>query len=442
MTSTTPAAAPSSSLERRIPLSVSLAEVQQEAQKRLVRLSKTAKMAGFRPGKVPMKVVAQTYGPQAHSDAINDVVGRAYTLALVEQKLRVAGMPSIEPVASEGSEDELKFEAIVEVYPEIACPDVSGVEIKKISCEITDADLDKTLDTLRRQRTDYVDVSRTSQKGDRVTLDFKGEIDGVAFSGGTSENFTFVLGDGSMLKEFDEAATNMKAGEKKSFPLSFPADYHGKDVAGKTATFSIRLRAVVEPKVPELDGEFAKSMGIASGDLDKLKDDVRKNLSREVTNRCKSRTKASVMAAFEQWTSFDVPKALVENEAQRLADSARQDMAARGMNMKDVPIPTDLFKDQASKRVKLGLLIGEVVKAQKLSATTEQVKAFVEEMASAYEKPDVFVNWFMGQEKQRAEAEAVVIEENVVNWVLANAKVVDEPMTVESLMMAEANQAA
>jgi len=439
--STSASNAPTSSLERRIQLSVTVAEIEQEAQKRLLRLSKTVKMAGFRPGKVPMKVVSQTYGAQAQSEAMGDVVSRAYSSAVNEQKLRVAGPPAIEPVVSEtASETTLRFEAVVEVYPEINCPKLDGVEIKRTTCEISDADVERTLETLRKQRTTFDSVGRPSEKGDRVNLDFRGEIDGVPFTGGSSENYAFVLGDGSMLKEFDEAAVGMKAGETKTFPMKFPDDYHGKDVAGKLAMFTIKIREVSAPKVPALDEEFAKSMGIASGDLGQLREDVRKNLAREVANRCKAKTKTAVMDALGQWASFEIPKALVEGESQRLAESTRQDMAARGMNVKDVPIPADLFAEQAAKRVKLGLLVGEIVKVQNLQATESQLKAFVEEMASAYEKPEAFVNWFMTQQKQRAEAEAMVIEDNVVNWALANAKVIDESVSVEGLM-AESAQA-
>jgi len=437
-TSATPTSAtiaPTSGLERRIQLSVTVAEIEQEAQKRLLRLSKTVKMAGFRPGKVPMRVVSQTYGAQAQSEAMGDVVSRAYSTAVNEQKLRVAGPPAIEPVVSENASDTtLRFEAVVEVYPEITCPSLEGIEIKKTICEITDADVERTLDTLRKQRTSFDSVDRASQKGDRINLDFKGEIDGVPFTGGSSENYAFVLGDGSMLKEFDEAAVGMKADETKTFPMKFPDDYHGKDVAGKLAMFTIKIRNVSSPKVPALDEEFAKSMGIVSGDIGQLKEDVRKNLAREVANRCKAKTKTAVMDALSQWANFEIPKSLVEGESQRLAESTRQDMAARGMNVKDVPIPADLFAEQASKRVKLGLLVGEIVKAQNLHATEAQLKAFVQDMASAYEKPEAFVNWFMTQPKQRAEAEAMVIEDNVVSWALAIAKIIDQSVSVEGLM--------
>jgi len=431
-----------SSLERRLQLTVSIAEVEHEAQKRLQRISRSVKMPGFRPGKVPMKVVAQTYGAQAQSEAMNEVIGRVYGHAVVEQKLRVAGPPSIEPAKeSSGSDQMLSFEAVVEVYPDITCPDLAGVEIKKVSCEITEADIDRTVETLRKQRTSFEDVSRVSQKGDRVMVDFIGEIDGVPFTGGSSENYSFVLGDGSMLKEFDEAATNMKSGETKTFPLQFPQDYHGKDVAGKLASFKIKIRSVGEPKMPALDEAFVKSMGIESGDLAKFREDVKKNLSREVMGRCKTKTKTAVMDALNQWASFEVPKALVQGESQRMADSTREDMTARGMNMKDVPIPADLFTEQATRRVKLGLLVGEIVRIKELRPTEAQIRSFVEELGSAYEKPDAFVNWFLDQPKQRAEAEAVVIEDNVVTWALSQAKVVDNPMTVEALM-ADAGQAA
>jgi trigger factor len=434
MTATT--TAPQNSLERRIELTVTMADVEQEAQKRLAKISRSVKMPGFRPGKVPMKVVAQSYGPQARSEAIGFVVGNVYSKAVNEQKLKVAGQPEIEPVKmqTEGEPSELKFTAIVEVYPEVQCPDLSAVEISKTTCEITEADLEKTLETLQKQRTQFSSVDRASQKGDRVALDFKGEIDGVPFTGGASENYSFVLGDGSMLKEFDEAAVGMKTGETKSFPLKFPEDYHGKEVAGKLATFSIKIRDVAEPKVPELNEGFAKSMGIESGDLAQLRADVRKNLAREVASRCKARTKSSVMDALSKFGTFDVPKALVESECERMAENTRRDLASRGMNVKDAPIPPELFKDKATERVRLGLIVGEVVVANNLRPTEEQIRAVVHEMASAYENPEQFVNWFMGQAQQRAQAEAVAIEDNVVNWALSKAKVVENAISVQTLL--------
>lgn len=442
MNSTTESKQSKSVLERRLELTVSLSDIEQEAQKRLARISKTVKMPGFRPGKVPMKVVAQTYGAQAHSEAMGDVVSRVYSSAVMEQKLRVAGPPQIEPVSREGaSETSLFFEAVVEVYPDFSVPSLSGVKIKKIACPITEEDVDRTLETLRQQRATFTTVDRPSEKGDRINLDFKGEIDGVAFTGGTSENYSFVLGDGSMLKEFDQASVGMRAGETKTFPLKFPEDYHGKDVAGKLAMFTIKIRTVAEPKVPELDDAFAKSMGVEGGDLQKLREDVRRNLEREVTNRCKSKTKTAVMDALLELVDFEVPGALIKTESERLAESTRNNLAAQGMNVKDAPIPAELFAEQARRRVRLGLLVGEIVKTNSLAATEPQVRSLVEEMAGAYEDPKAFVNWYLGQPKQRAEAEAVVIEDNVVAWALAQADVSEEAVSVKDLMTESAAKA-
>jgi trigger factor len=245
-----------------------------------------------------------------------------------------------------------------------------------------------------------------------------------------------------MLKEFDEAATGMSKGETKSFPLKFPDDYHGKEVAGNLATITKTLRDVAAPEVPELNEAFAKSLGVESGDINKLREDVEKNLRREVTARCKAKVKNSVMEALLETADFGVPKAMIETESQRLADNARKDLAARGMNVKDAPIPPELFKDQAAKRVRLGLLVAEVVKQKNLKAAEEQVRAFVEDLASSYESPGEFVNWYLGDANRRAEAEAVVIEENVVNWVLGVAKVTDDAISVETLLLQTAQAQA
>lgn len=433
-------------LERRLTITVPLADVKAEVEKRLKIRARTARAPGFRPGKVPMKLVAQQYGYQVETEVLNDKVGRAFTDATSENNLRVAGYPKIEPKTGEGvAEGIVAFDATFEVYPEVKVGDLSAAEVEKAKCDVTDAEIDKTIDILRKQRVHYhtkgeqsahgdggADVS--AQNGDRVTVDFVGKIDGVEFPGGKAEDYAFVLGEGRMLPEFEAAALGLKVGESKTFPLPFPADYHGKDVAGKTAEFTITMKKIEWAHMPEIDAEFAKSLGIADGDLSKMRDDIKTNLEREVNGRVKAKTKDSVMNALIQASELDVPKALVDQDVERLAEMARQDMAQRGMNVKDMPFPPELFAAQAERRVRLGLILAEVVKANKLEATAEQVKGQVEEFAQSYEDPQQVIKFYYSDRRRLAEVEALVLEENVVNYVLGKAKIIEKPIAFDELM--------
>ncbi|HJV50147.1 MAG TPA: trigger factor [Noviherbaspirillum sp.] len=433
-------------LERRITIKLPVADVQAEVEKRLKVRARTAKAPGFRPGKVPMKMVAQQYGYQVETEVLNDKVGRAFSEAASENNLRVAGYPKIEPKTGEDvGEGEVVFDATFEVYPEVKIGDLSGVEVEKVTSAVTDAEIDKTIDILRKQRVHYHakgeqgahgdgGADQSAQNGDRVTLDFVGKIDGVEFPGGKAEDFPFVLGEGRMLPEFEAAAIGMKAGESKTFPLAFPADYHGKDVAGKTAEFTITIKQVEWAHLPEVDAEFAKSLGIADGDLAKMRSDIRQNLEREVNNRVKAKTKDSVMNALIQVSELDVPKALIEQDVDRLIDMARQDMAQRGMKVSDMPFPRELFTAQAERRVRLGLILAEVVKANKLEATPEQVKAQVEDFAQSYEDPQQVLKYYYADRRRLGEVEALVLEENVVNYVLGKAKVNEKSVSFDELM--------
>jgi len=391
-------------LERRLTISVPLADVQAEVEKRLKVRARTAKAPGFRPGKVPMKMVAQQYGYQVETEVLNDKVGRAFSEAASENNLRVAGFPKIEPKT--GADDGLvAFDATFEVYPEVKIGDLSAAEVEQTKSEVTDAEIDKTIDILRKQRVHYHvkgeqgahgdgGAEQSAQKGDRVTVDFVGKIDGVEFQGGKGEDFAFVLGEGRMLAEFEAGATGLKVGESKTFPLAFPADYHGKDVAGKTAEFTITLKKVEWAHLPEVNAEFAQSLGVADGDLAKMREDIKVNLEREVKGRVKSRTKDSVMNALINVAQLDVPTSLVEQDVDRLIEMARQDMAQRGMKVTDMPFPRELFTAQAERRVRLGLILAEVVKSNKLEATQEQVKAQVEEFAQSYEDPQQVLKFY------------------------------------------------
>lgn len=433
-------------LERRITLTVPVEEVKQEVEKRLKVRARTAKAPGFRPGKVPMKMVAAQYGYQVETEVLNDKVGRAFNNAANENNLRVAGYPRIEPKGSEGvAEGMIAFDATFEVYPEVKINDLATAEVEKVASPVTDAEIDKTIDILRKQRVHYHvkgeqgahgdgGPDQTAQNGDRVTVDFVGKIDGVEFAGGKAEDYPFVLGEGRMLPEFEAATIGLKVGESRTFPLSFPEDYHGKDVAGKTAEFTITLKKLEWAHLPEVDAEFAKSLGIADGDLGKMREDIKANLEREVNSRAKAKTKDSVMDALIKITELDVPNALLDQEVERMSEMTRQDMAQRGMKVGNVPFPPELFKPQAERRVRLGLILAELVKTNNLQATAEQVKAQVEEFAQSYEDPQQVVKYYYSDRRRLAEVEALVLEENVVNFVLGKAKVSDKAVAFDELM--------
>jgi trigger factor len=432
-------------LERRITISFPIADVQNEVEKRLKVRARTAKAPGFRPGKVPMKMVAAQYGYQVETEVLNDKVGQAFNHAANENSLRVAGFPKIEPKSGEGvAEGSLAFDATFEVYPEVVIGDLSATDVVQVKSEVSDAEIDKTIEILRKQRVHFHVKGEqgahgdggdlAAANGDKVTLDFVGTIDGVEFAGGKAEGFEFVLGEGRMLPEFETATLGLKAGESKTFPLSFPEDYHGKDVAGKTAEFTITVKKLEWAHLPEVDADFAKMLGVADGDLEKMRADIRENLAREVNGRVKAKTKDSVMDALVKAVEFEVPKVLVEQDVQRLAEMTRQDMAQRGMNVKDVNFPPELFTAQAERRVRLGLILAELVKANQLQATADQVKKQVDDFAQSYEDPKQVVKYYYSDRNRLAEVEALVLEENVVNYVLGKSKVTEQVLPFDELM--------
>jgi len=437
-------------LERRLTITLPLADVQAEVEKRLKVRARTAKAPGFRPGKVPMKMVAAQFGYQVESEVLNDKVGRAFNEAANDNQLRVAGYPSIAPQENEaGVEGQLSFNATFEVYPEVVIGDLATAEVVQTKTAVTDVEIDKTIDILRKQRVHYhvkgeagehgdggADLS--AQAGDRATLNFVGVIDGVEFPGGKAEGFAFVLGEGRMLPEFEAATIGLTVGQEKTFPLSFPEDYHGKDVAGKTAEFTITLTKLEWAHLPAVDAEFAKTLGVEDGDLAKMRTDIKENLEREVGGRVKAQTKNSVMDALLKISEFDVPKVLISEDAGRLADMTRQDMEQRGMNVKDVPFPTEMFTAQAERRVRLGLILSEVVKQNSLKATFEQVEAQVAEFAKSYEDPKQVMRYYFNDKSRLAEVEALVLEENVVNYVLGKSSVTEKLVPFDELMASQA----
>lgn len=422
-----------SALERRIDMSVPIAEIEKEVEARLKRMAKTVKMPGFRPGKVPMKMVAQNYGAQARSEAIGAAVERAFGEQLREQQLRIAGNPRIEPKDA-ANDGELAFSAVFEVYPTIVLGDLSTQKVERPSLELTDAEVDKTIEVLRKQRTTFEPAERAVESGDRVTVDFNGRKDGEEFQGGQATDFPFVVGAGAMLKDFEAAAVGMKAGENKTFDMTFPEDYHAEHLAGQAVQFDIAIKRVEAPKLPEVDADFARALGVADGDVAKLREEVKNNLQREVKRRIQARVKEQVMDALLAANPIEVPKALVESESRQLAENAKRDLEMRGMNAKDIPVQPAWFAEQAERRVKLGLIMAELVKENELFAKPEQVKALVEEMAESYEDPSELVRWYYSQPERLAQAEAVVIEDNVVEWVVSKVETSDKDITFDELM--------
>ncbi len=423
-------------LERKMTLTLPVNTIQSEVDTRLKKLARTVKMDGFRPGKVPMNVVAQRYGYSVHYEVMNDKVGEAFAAAANEAKLRVAGQPRISE--KEGSpEGELVFDAVFEVYPDVKIGDLANAEVEKVSAEVSDAAIDKTIDILRKQRRTFAQraADAPAQDGDRATIDFEGKIDGETFAGGKAEAFQFLVGEGQMLKEFEDAVRGMKSGESKTFPLNFPADYHGKDVAGKQADFLVTVNKLEAAHLPEVNEALAKSLGIADETVEGLRADIKKNLEREVKFRLLARNKNAVMDALVANAELDLPKSSVQAEVDRMIEGARADLKQRGIKDADkAPIPDDVFRPQAEKRVRLGLVVAELVRANELQAKSEQLKAHIEELAASYEKPQDVVRWYLSDNRRMAEVEAVVIENNVTDFVLSKAKVNQTAISFDELM--------
>ena len=425
-------------LERRITLTLPASSIASEVESRLRRLSRTVRADGFRPGKVPMSVVAQRYGYSVHNEVLNDKVGQVFKEAVDEAKLRVAGAPRITEKA-EAPEGEVAFDATFEVYPEVKLGDLTQSEVERATTSVTDAAVDRTIDILRKQRRTFQQrpAAEGAAEGDRVTIDFAGSIDGTPFDGGKAEGFQFVIGEGQMLPQFDSSVRGMKAGESKTFPLQFPADYQGKDVAGKEADFTVTVKKIEAQHLPAVDEAFAKSLGIGGGTVDALRGDVRKNLEREVKFRVQARNKASVMDALVKSAELEVPKSLVAGETERMVEQMRADLKKRGMkDAETAPIPAEMFQAQAERRVRLGLIVAELVRSQSLQAKPEQLQAHIEELSQSYEKPSEVMRWYLSDRNRMAEVEAMVVENNVTAYVLERAKPVDKEVPFDELMAA------
>jgi trigger factor len=423
-----------SNLERRLNVSLPAQEIENEVQSRLKRLAGNIRMHGFRPGKVPFRLVQQTYGGQVRQEVLGDVLQKSFGEAIRQQNLRVAGYPRFEPKPATEDNQQVEFSATFEVYPEVSVADLTAVQVERPLVTVGEAEVDKTVEILRKQRTHYREVEREARTGDSITIDYQGTIDGQLFEGGSGSDHNTILGEGRLLAGFEEQVLGQRAGESRTFELTFPEDYHGKEVAGKTANFHVTVKRVAEAVVPEANGDFAKALGIADGDVDKMRADVKGNLEREVRRRRDARVKDQVMKALLDNSSIELPKALVQIETERLMEGMRRDLEGRGLKTDQIPMPAEAFEPEAKKRVTLGLLIAELVKREGLAAKPDQIKAVVQDYAQSYERPEEVVRWYYQSNDRLREVESLVLENNVVDWVLSKVKVEDKATDFDELM--------
>lgn len=419
-----------SGLERRLTVGVPAAAVSTEVAKRLQQLARTQRIDGFRPGKAPMSVIEKRFGGYVRQEVIGDVIQRHFYEAVVQEKLNPAGAPSIE--LKNETPEQLEFVATFEVYPEVKVAGLDTIEVEKVVAEVQDADLDKMLDTLRKQRGVWKDVERAAADGDRVVIDFVGKIDGEAFEGGSSNGFNLVIGSKSMIPGFEDGIVGKQAGDSFELNVEFPADYHHAPVAGKPAVFAITVQKVQGQELPALDEAFASLFGVDT--IDALRAEVRKNMERELGNVLKNKTKAQVLDGLVKANSFDLPKALLVNEIQALREQAMNQFGAgrKGGNLPE--LPDALFEEQAKRRVSLGLMVAELIKHYELKADADKVRSTVENLASAYENPQEVVSWYYSNREQLSNIESLVLEDTVVEKILAEAKVTEKQASFDEVM--------
>jgi trigger factor len=415
-------------LQRRVDLTVAASEVAQEVSQRLARIARQTKMPGFRPGKVPLKMVTASYGSQVQAEVMREKLGSALSSALDASKLRLAGAPRLEPKSAEDA-GQIAFSATFEVYPDIELSDLSKLELHRFTTTISEADVDRTVEIVRRQRAPRTAVERPAADGDRVTVDFHGTIGGQEFEGGSAKEFAFNLGEGRMLPDFEKAVRGLRAGDEAQFTLTFPADYPAAKIAGQSAQFDVKLGKVEAVQLPAVDADFARGLGVADGDLTRMRSELRANLEREVAARLRTRARDHVFEGLLATTSFEVPQALVDEELHRLQHTMRGGAAAEGDSNASLAL-----QQVARHRVRLGLLIGELVARNKLQPRQDQVRKAVESIAQGYENPSEVIQWYLGSRERLAEIEAGLTEDNVVNWALSRAQVSEMKVPFDELM--------
>jgi trigger factor len=424
-------------LERKLTIQVPAETVDKEVETRLKSMTSRVKIDGFRPGKVPLKVVKQQYGVQVHQEVMGDVMQNTFRDAVMQEDLKLAGNPEIEPKNMTAGE-ALEYVATFEVYPEVEITDCSSLEIERQTAEIGDADIDKMIETLRKQRTAYNDVDRAAKNDDQLTISFTGTIDGEAFEGGSADNIPLVLGSSSMIPGFEDQLVGKSAGDELDIEVPFPDDYHVEDLKGKAAVFATKVITVAEPAMPEVDDEFAKSFGVTEGGIEKLRKDILENMQRELKNKLQTSLKNNVMDALLKANEVLVPKSLIDDECGNLQQQMTQSANLQG----GMSLPKEMFADEAKRRVGLGLLIGELVKVSGVTVDQEKVTAKINDVAATYEDPQEVINHYTNNPQLKSGIEALVLEEMVVDWVIDQAKVSDTKSSFEELMKPVPGQSA
>lgn len=426
-----------SKLERRLTVAMPMKPIEEEISQRLSRLARTSRMPGFRPGKVPMKMVVQQYGQQVRQEVISSKVEESFSDAVSKHELKVAGYPSIEPKPfAEGSES-YEYVATFEVLPDFQVGDLSSISVERPKLKVTDEDVDKTVDVLRKQRTTFVPADRGAETGDRVTIEFSSSIDGKEVENTAGQALPMVLGEEGRFVDFDKNIEGAKAGETRKFDLTFPADYHNEGLAGKTASYEVKVISVEAPQLPEVNADFARELGVADGDVKKMRAEIKDSLEQEVEKRIKAAVKTQVMDGLVATVELELPKSVVTMETGRLMEAAQQSLQQRGVDPSRLNLQPAMFEEQAARNAKLRLIMVELVRGNELQAKPEQIRAMVDEYAKSFEQPEEVVAWYYADPQRLNEPAAMSTEENVVNWVLERAKVKDKKTSFDELMAAK-----
>jgi trigger factor len=419
-------------LERRIKVQIPADRIESEVNSRLQRVGRTAKLKGFRPGKIPAKVIRQHYGGQIRQEVLQAIVESSYSEAITQEKLRPAAVPTIEP-ENAGAGDDFTYTATFEIYPDVKLAGLDGLKVERPQTEIEAADLDEMIETLRKQRATWLPVERSAAEGDQVTVDFEGSLKGEPIANGSGKEVPIVLGQGQMLADFEKNLIGLKSGSEKAFKLKFPKDYHAEELAGQKVDFQVNIGGVAEQQLPDVDQEFIKALGVASGDADDFREDVRSNMVREVDSRIKAEIKRQLMEQLMEANPIDLPAVLIEREAASLRDESMRNLGITDPQDPQAP-GLDAFREAAERRVRLGLLVSAVIEENKLEVDRERVKQKVDEMCAPYDQPEEIRKLYYQNPQLLSQVENLVMEDQVVEWLVSKATVKDKVISFNDLM--------